>query len=105
MLRIRSKAEFLITILPTVSGTERIIPVFLVYRFLLRFFQLLTGTSLQKSVNKAKKSAFKLVTLPSLNAICRKLTKIYSSVKSPNLQPSVYGGWQVRSTHHTYKSL
>ena len=69
MLRLRSKAELLIIILPT-RGTARIIPVFLVYRFLLRVFQLLTGTSYDESVNKAKKNALKSETLPSLNAIC-----------------------------------
>lgn len=59
MLRLRSKAELLIIILPT-RGTARIIPVFLVYRFLLRIFQLLTGTSYDESVNKAKKKRLKI---------------------------------------------
>ena len=89
MLRLRSKAELSIIILPT-RGTARIIPVFLVYRFLLRFFQLLAGTSYEESVNKAKKNALKSETLPRLNAICWKLTKIYSSVNSSNLQTPVW---------------
>ena len=70
MRRILSKTELLIILLPTVSGTAQIIPIFLVYRFLLRFFQLLTGTSYEESVNKAKKDALKSETLPSLNVIC-----------------------------------
>ena len=104
MLRLRSKAELLIIILPT-RGTARIIPVFPVYRFLLRIFQLLTGTSYDESVNKAKKNALKSETLPSLNAICWKLTKIYSSVNSSNLQTSVW--WLASSCPppHVQKSV
>ena len=64
MLRLQSKADFSIT--AEKKRTARIIPVFLVYRI----FQLLTGTSKQKSVNTTKKNAFKLVKLPRLNVIC-----------------------------------
>ena len=99
MLRLRSKAELSIIILPT-RGTARIIPVFLVYRFLLRVFQLLTGTSYEESVNKAKKNALKSETLPSFNAICWKLTKIYSSVNSSNLQTPVW--WLASSCSPPY---
>ena len=44
--------------------------IILEYRPFHGFFQLLTWTSSGKSVDNTKKSALKLVKLPSLNVIC-----------------------------------
>ena len=54
------------------------------------FFNVWLGPVCKKSVNTAKKNAFELVKMQSLNLICWKLSKTYVTPQNPKILQHLY---------------